>query len=71
MDIKILVATHKEYWMPEDEVYLPIHVGRENKAGLGYLGDNTGNNISAKNSNYCELTGLYWEIGRASCRERV
>lgn len=60
MDIKILVATHKKYWMPKDGIYLPIHVGREGKADLGYLGDNTGDNISAKNANYCELTGLYW-----------
>lgn len=60
MDIKILVAAHKKYWMPDDDVYLPIHVGREGKADLGYLGDNTGDNISAKNANYCELTGLYW-----------
>lgn len=60
MDIKIMVATHKKYWMPEDEVYLPIHVGREGKADIGYKGDNTGDNISQKNANYCELTGLYW-----------
>ncbi len=60
MDIKILVATHKKYWMPEDDVYLPIHVGRAGKADLGYVGDNTGDNISSKNTNYCELTGLYW-----------
>ena len=60
MDIKILVATHKKYWMPEDDVYLPLHVGAEGKADLGYTKDNTGDNISAKNPNYCELTGLYW-----------
>ena len=60
MNIKILVATHKKYWMPEDEVYLPIHVGKEGKQDLGYIGDNTGNNISIKNSNYCELTAIYW-----------
>lgn len=60
MDIKILVAAHKKYWMPNDDVYLPIHVGREGKTDLGYIGDNTGDNISAKNANYCELTGLYW-----------
>ncbi|SDC00239.1 protein of unknown function [Succiniclasticum ruminis] len=60
MDIKILVATHKKYWMPEDEVYLPLHVGAEGKADLGYTKDNTGDNISIKNPNYCELTGLYW-----------
>lgn len=61
MNIKIIVATHKAYWMPEDEVYLPVHVGAEGKdIDLGYIKDNTGDNISAKNANYCELTGLYW-----------
>ena len=60
MNIKILVATHKQYWMPEDSVYMPIHVGREGKEDIGYTGDNTGDNISSKNANYCELTGLYW-----------
>ena len=59
-EIKILVAAHKLYWMPNDSVYMPIHVGREGKADLGYVGDNTGDNISAKNPNYCELTALYW-----------
>lgn len=67
MDIKILVATHKKYWMPEDTVYMPIHVGRENKDDLGYIGDNTGDNISVKNSNYCELTGLYWAWKNLDC----
>ena len=67
MDIKILVAAHKKYWMPSDGIYLPLHVGAEGKtdeAGqpldLGYIKDNTGDNISIKNKNYCELTGLYW-----------
>lgn len=60
VNIKILVATHKQYWMPEDSVYMPIHVGREGKADIGYTGDHTGDNISLKNANYCELTGLYW-----------
>lgn len=67
MDIKILVATHKKYWMPKDDVYLPLHVGREGKADLGYIGDNTGDNISAKNANYCELTGLYWAWKNLKC----
>lgn len=67
MDIKILVATHKKYWMPGDDVYLPLHVGREGKADLGYIGDNTGDNISAKNVNYCELTGLYWAWKNLKC----
>lgn len=53
--------------MPNDDVYLPIHVGREGKTDLGYIGDNTGDNISAKNANYCELTGLYWAWKNLKC----
>lgn len=60
MNIKIIVATHKKYKMPDDKIYMPLHVGREGKSDLGYQGDNTGDNISLKNANYCELTGLYW-----------
>ena len=60
MDIKILVAAHKKYWMPSDPCYLPLHVGREGKQDLGYIGDNTGDNISSKNPYFCELTGIYW-----------
>lgn len=65
--IKIVIATHKSYQMPEDKIYLPLHVGSEgkkddkgNQLDLGYQMDNTGENISSKNSSYCELTGLYW-----------
>lgn len=53
--------------MPKDDIYLPIHVGREGKVDLGYLGDNTGDNISAKNANYCELTALYWAWKKLKC----
>jgi len=60
MNIKIIVATHKPYKMPKDPVYMPLHVGRDGKRSIGFTGDNTGENISAKNYNYCELTGLYW-----------
>lgn len=67
MDIKIIVATHKRYDMPEDPMYIPVHVGAEGKVDsdgkpldLGFIKDNTGDNISTKNSNYCELTGLYF-----------
>lgn len=58
--ITIIVATHKKYEMPKDDIYLPLHVGREGKDDLGYKGDNTGDNISEKNPSFCELTGLYW-----------
>jgi len=60
VNVKVIVATHKPYRMPDDPVYLPLHVGREGKKDIGFAGDNTGENISAKNCNYCELTGLYW-----------
>lgn len=60
MKIKIIVATHKSYKMPTDLMYVPLQVGSEGKPSLGYLRDNVGDNISAKNANYCELTGLYW-----------
>ena len=59
-NIKIIVATHKKYNMPKDNMYLPVHVGRQGKDDIGYQGDNEGENISEKNPFYCELTGLYW-----------
>ena len=60
-NVKIIVATHKPYKMPDDDIYLPIQVGAEiNTADLGYVKDNTGDNISSKNPYYCELTALYW-----------
>ncbi len=58
--IKIIVATHKKYQMPEETIYLPLQVGKEGKETIGYQGDNQGENISEKNPYFCELTGLYW-----------
>lgn len=58
--VQIIVATHKKYRMPEDEMYLPLQVGAEGKQNIGYAQDNTGENISAMNDSFCELTGLYW-----------
>lgn len=60
MDCKIIVATHKPYWMPEDGMYVPVQVGAAGKKGFGYVRDDTGENISEKNKNFCELTGLFW-----------
>ena len=56
----VIVAAHKPYRMPEDPCYLPLHVGAEGKASIGFRRDCEGENISAKNPHYCELTGLYW-----------
>lgn len=61
LSVKIVVATHKQYRMPEDDMYIPLHVGAEGKAfELGYIKDNIGDNISERNTSFCELTGLYW-----------
>lgn len=60
MDLKIVVATHKSYRMPEDSAYLPLQVGAAGKPSLGFLRDDEGENISLRNPNWCELTGLYW-----------
>ena len=61
MKIQVIVAAHKFYRMPDDPMYLPIHVGKAGKdLDLGFQGDNTGENISEKNPTFCELTGLYW-----------
>ncbi len=66
--IKIIVATHKNFIMPQDkELYLPVHVGCEGKKDLGFQGDNTGDNISVLNPYYCELTGLYWAWKNLEC----
>ena len=60
-DIKVIVATHKEYQMPSDKLYLPLHVGADsNKNKTSFKKDNTKDNISIKNPYFCELTGLYW-----------
>ena len=58
MDIKIIVVTHKPYWLPQDHMYLPVQVGSAD--AIGITRDDTGDNIACKNANYCELTALYW-----------
>lgn len=62
MDIKILVASHKQTEMPKDTIYLPIHVGKalNSNKDFGYQADNEGINISLKNPYYSELTAIYW-----------
>ncbi len=66
--IKIVIATHKKYRMPEESMYLPLQVGAEGKEDLGFAKDNSGINISAKNYCYCELTGLYWAWKNLDCK---
>lgn len=60
MDTKIIIATHKKYDIPKEDIYLPVQVGACGKEKIGYICDNEGDNISDKNYCYCELTGLYY-----------
>ena len=60
MQTTIIVATHKPYWVPDDPMYLPVQMGHAVHPACGYIGDDTGDNISERNANFCELTGLYW-----------
>lgn len=60
--LKILVACHKAVEVFENDVYVPIHVGKalHPNLELGFISDNIGDNISMKNPFYSELTAQYW-----------
>lgn len=62
-NIKVYVVSHAEEdirSIESDEVYTPLFVGRNGNENFGFCSDDSGDNISYKNPNYCELTGLYW-----------
>lgn len=57
----ILVCCHNKDYRRNDEGFLPIQVGKAiSNVNLGIVGDDTGDNISSLNPNFCELTALYW-----------
>lgn len=59
--LKIIVCCHKNDIYRESDIFMPVHVGKANSGlSLNMQGDNVGENISEKNSSYCELTGMYW-----------
>lgn len=60
--IGIFVATHKVYdKIKKTDGYIPMFVGAAlHKNETGYQGDDTGENISIENPQYCELTAMYW-----------
>lgn len=60
--IKIYISCHKECEVPPLRLFYPIQVGAAlaEKRLDGMLHDDTGENISAKNKSYCELTAQYW-----------
>jgi len=60
-DFFIGVAGHKKYDMPKDNSYVPIQVGASGKMTIpNFTRDDIGDNISNLNSNYSELTGIYY-----------
>ena len=61
-DCKIYVFHYKNGELfPASPGYVHIFAGKENFTGESKLtGDNSGENISAKNRYYSELTGIYW-----------
>lgn len=60
--IKIVIAGHRQCPVPDEPCYLPVEVGAalHRQPIPGFTPDNTGDNISEKNKNFCELTALYW-----------
>ena len=59
--MKIYVAMHKKIDLGfKSDLYEPLLVGSYNKKDKDILRDDKGENISSKNENYCELTGVYW-----------
>ena len=57
----VYVVTHKEIQLAAPpEGYKIIHAGRTLSKDIGYLGDNTGDNISDLNLYLNEITALYW-----------
>lgn len=62
-NLKIWVISHKDgdNLFEYDKYHSFIHVGADINPDTKHLiKDNTGDNISIKNPNYCELTGIYW-----------
>ncbi len=62
MSVGIYVVMHKPVDIPRIRSYKQLYVGAYNKEKTASVDcyDCTGDNISYKNKNYCELTGLYW-----------
>lgn len=62
--LAIFVVAHKPFEIQKSEVLIPIHVGRANSRFktemAGMIGDDTGDCISTKNPQYCEMTAHYW-----------
>lgn len=61
MKIEVLVCAHKEARLPSHPYFLPIQAGAALRSHIdGYQPDDEGENISARNPHFCELTCHYW-----------
>ncbi len=59
--LTIFSVFHKEYPFPNCSFIKPIQVGKpQSKLNLGFLSDDSGENIADKNERFCEATALYW-----------
>ena len=60
-NVRIFICAHKESALPQHPYFLPVQAGAALHAAIaGYQPDNEGENISAKNPHFCELTCHYW-----------
>jgi hypothetical protein len=61
MQIKLFVCCHKLWDVPKSNVIIPVQVGKAlAKQNLGFIGDDSGDNISQKNLYFSELSLTYW-----------
>lgn len=61
MRAEIYVVMHKQDTVPKVDGNYTLFVGAKGKKPIDTdYADDRGDNISEKNPNYCELTGLYW-----------
>ena len=59
-DISIYVCGHKPFPVPPDPIYKRLQLGAALHEDLGYIRDDSGDNISELNPFFSELTGMYW-----------
>lgn len=62
MKIKLLISYHDEHRLLKSDMLVPIQTGCAHAPKLfeGMLRDDIGENISADNDRYCELSAQYW-----------
>ncbi len=61
-EIKLFVSCHKDFYVPEHPFLIPVQAGAalSEEKFPGMRQDDGGENISAQNRSYCELTVQYW-----------